>query len=81
VTGATGFVGQVAARTFDSLGHSVRAALRAPRTGLTCESVVVGEVGPETDWSRALESVSASLIDRNRRVDGSGTRRWSDGRP
>ena len=57
LTGATGFVGRVAARTLESRGHSVRAALRAPRTGLTFESVVVGEVGPETDWSRALEGV------------------------
>ena len=57
VTGATGFVGLVTARMLESRGHSVRAALRAPRTGLAFESVVVGDVGPETDWRRSLEDV------------------------
>ena len=57
LTGATGFVGAVVARTFQARGHSVRAALRAPRNGLDGESVVVGDVGPETDWRRSLEDV------------------------
>lgn len=57
LTGATGFVGRVAAQTFESRGHSVRAALRTSRTELTGESVVVGDIGPATDWRRSLEDV------------------------
>lgn len=59
ITGATGFVGTVAVRTFLAKGHSVRAALRAPREGLECESVVVGEIQPDTDWGRSLEGIDA----------------------
>lgn len=59
LTGATGLVGRVVAQTCESRGHSLRAALRAPRTRLTFESVAVGEVGPKTDWNRALEGVEA----------------------
>lgn len=59
ITGATGFVGTVAVRTFLAKGHSVRAALRAPQEGLECESVVVGEIQPDTDWGRSLEGIDA----------------------
>lgn len=59
VTGATGFVGRVAVRRLAAAGHSVRAALRGPRPDLPFESVVVGELGPDTAWSSALEGVDA----------------------
>ena len=57
LTGATGFVGSIAAQALESSGHSVRAALRTPREGLTFESLVVGDVGPDTDWRRSLVDV------------------------
>lgn len=57
VTGATGFVGAAAVRTLAAGGHSVRAALRGPRAGPACESVVVGELGQDTDWRHPLEGI------------------------
>ena len=57
VTGATGFVGVVVVRTLEASGHSVRAALRRKQAGLTCESVIVGDIGPKTDWGYWLERI------------------------
>lgn len=59
LTGATGFIGRVVARTLVRRGHALRAALRRPVDALAFESVVVGEVGPDTSWSRALEGMDA----------------------
>jgi nucleoside-diphosphate-sugar epimerase len=59
ITGATGFVGATAVKTLLAKGHALRAALRAPHEGLPCESVVVGEIQPDTDWGCSLEGVDA----------------------
>ena len=59
VTGGTGFVGGPVLRALSSAGHAVRLALRADRPGLPGDAVVVGDIGPSTDWRRALEGMEA----------------------
>jgi len=61
VTGATGFVGRVAVRTLAAAGHAVRMAVRTERPATGFESVVVGELGPDTEWSRALDGIDGVL--------------------
>lgn len=62
VTGATGFVGRRVVEALLAQGHSLRRALRRP-AGSTpqgaCEDIVVGELGPGTDWTVALAGVDA----------------------
>ena len=54
VTGATGFVGRVAIRTLVAAGHDLRLAVRTPLPQPGLDQVVVGDIGPHTDWSRAV---------------------------
>ncbi|NQV99376.1 MAG: SDR family oxidoreductase [Rhodospirillales bacterium] len=57
VTGASGFVGQHLCRALTKRGHRVTAAVRAsatPETAAVAQRVVVGDIGPDTDWSAAL---------------------------
>ncbi len=60
VTGANGFVGRALGRELLRRGRRVRAAIRGD-AGLPdgCEVRVVGDLGPDTDWSAALEGVDA----------------------
>ncbi len=57
VTGATGFVGRALCAQLDAAGHAVIPAVRRG-TGLPDE-VVVGDIGPSTDWHMALEGCDA----------------------
>jgi nucleoside-diphosphate-sugar epimerase len=59
VTGATGLVGQSLCELLARQGFAVRAALRTARGLPACiaEGVVVGEIGPDTNWRAALEDV------------------------
>ncbi|WP_375313662.1 NAD-dependent epimerase/dehydratase family protein [Bradyrhizobium sp. A5] len=57
VTGASGFVGRHVAPALALAGWSVRRAVRSPE-GLDDE-VVIESIGPETDWSAALQGVDA----------------------
>ena len=59
VTGGSGFVGRHLVPALEAAGHTVRLALRAPSSEFRSVSVAIGEIGPETDWSRALEGVDA----------------------
>jgi len=59
VTGGTGFVGRVAVPALQAAGHCVRLALRTSGSGAPVESVAVGDLGPATDWGRALEGIDA----------------------
>lgn len=91
VTGAGGFIGEHLVGELLASGARVRGAMRRPaplpRPGV--EYVMVGDLGPETDWSQALEGIelvvhaaarvhSAGASDReeaeHRRVNMLGTR-------
>lgn len=69
VTGATGFVGRPTCESLLAAGHEVRAAVRQrpnPALPEQVQVVNVGNVGPETDWSRALAQVDAVVHLANR---------------
>jgi nucleoside-diphosphate-sugar epimerase len=59
VTGATGFVGRQLCELLSERGYRVRAALRTDRSFpiVVAESVVVGDIGANTDWAAALDGV------------------------
>lgn len=61
VTGATGFIGRALIPRLLAGGYAVTAASRAATTGLpgAARSVVVGELGPDTDWTEALAGAGA----------------------
>lgn len=61
VTGANGFIGQHLCRDLLGAGWKVKGAVRGPDTvrdlpvGVT--RVAIGDLGPETNWTQALEDV------------------------
>jgi UDP-glucose 4-epimerase len=57
VTGASGFVGRHVAPALAREGWSVRRAVRNPK-GMDDE-VLIESIGPDTDWTAALEGVDA----------------------
>ena len=60
VTGANGFVGQPLCALLQANGFKVRAAVRAGKSAPPgTESVVIGDIGPETDWTQAVQGVDA----------------------
>lgn len=65
VTGANGFMGQELVRELRTRGREVLGAVRGggvDRLGVGAEgSLVVGELGPETDWADALKDISTVI--------------------
>jgi len=61
VTGANGFVGRVLCERLRSAGHEVRTAIRDASRATPGESVVVGDIGPDTVWEPALRNVEAVI--------------------
>ncbi len=60
VTGGGGFIGRALIPCLIKAGHDVIASSRAPSTVLPGASVrQVGELGPDTDWSAALDGIDA----------------------
>ena len=59
LTGATGFIGKSMAKRLFSDGYNIVSALRVHPTAqlLSGEVIVVGDIGSNTDWSRALSGV------------------------
>jgi UDP-N-acetyl-alpha-D-quinovosamine dehydrogenase len=59
VTGANGFVGRAACATFENAGVMVRAAVRDTRKSpaFSSETVAVGHIGPDTEWTPALDGI------------------------
>jgi len=87
ITGATGFVGQGLVAHLTGEGRPLRRAVRA---GDGDGSVAVGDIGPDTDWARALEGVDTIVhlagrahvtarerdaLAQFRKVNAAGTRR------
>ena len=58
LTGATGFVGRELPTYFGARGAAVRSTVRRPGRG---GDVVVGDIGPDTDWSAALTGVDVVI--------------------
>lgn len=60
VTGASGFVGRRLTDALRASGRDVRAAYRSPRPATPgVHSVQVGGLGPDTDWTEALQGVDS----------------------
>ncbi len=58
VTGATGFVGRAFVSSARGAGYRVTRALREKgQEAVGTEDVVIGSIGPGTEWGRALEEV------------------------
>jgi nucleoside-diphosphate-sugar epimerase len=90
ITGATGFVGQGLVGHLKAEGRPLRLAVR---TGDEDSGVVVGDIGPNTDWGRALEGVDIVVhlagrahvtarerdaLAQFREVNAAGTRRLAE---
>jgi nucleoside-diphosphate-sugar epimerase len=62
VTGAAGFIGRALCPTFAARGHRVIAALRhagSPPEG--AEPMILGNIGPATNWSAALKGIDTVI--------------------
>jgi UDP-glucose 4-epimerase len=57
VTGASGFVGRHIVRALKRNGWVVRQAVRRPAAA--SDEVMIGSIGPQTDWRAALEGIGA----------------------
>jgi len=55
ISGATGFVGQALVAALRAQQRPVRRALRQAIAGDEPDDVVVGDIGPDTDWLSALQ--------------------------
>jgi uncharacterized protein YbjT (DUF2867 family) len=59
ITGANGFVGSSLIPILKSHGHQIRASVRRPGIVSVPDTVVTGDVGPDTDWTQALRGIDA----------------------
>jgi nucleoside-diphosphate-sugar epimerase len=90
ITGANGFVGQGLVAHLRAQGQAIRLALRRPGSG---DDVAIGDIGPDTDWSRALDGVDTVIhlagrahvmarerdaLAQFRKVNAAGTRRLAE---
>ncbi|MGV3628348.1 MAG: UDP-glucose 4-epimerase family protein [Betaproteobacteria bacterium] len=57
VTGATGFVGEALVTALGTQQRQVRRALHASTPGNTAADIIVGDIGPDTDWRPALQGI------------------------
>ena len=59
VTGAGGFIGRATVAALQAAGLAARRAVR--RDDGFADTVAVGDIGPDTDWSRALDGCTAVI--------------------
>ena len=62
VTGAGGFVGSALCARLAERGYRVRAATRSALQGSlpsSVQGIVIGDIGPQTDWTSAVEGADA----------------------
>ena len=61
ITGANGFIGQTLCKSLMADGYQVRGAFRGAAQMMalpsSVEGALVGDIGPDTDWSKALNGV------------------------
>src|SRR5437588_8912485 len=63
VTGAAGFIGHALCRGLAERGHRPIAGLRRPEPPPgTAEGVLLGDITPDRDWSRALRGVGIDIV-------------------
>jgi nucleoside-diphosphate-sugar epimerase len=91
VTGAGGFAGRALCRHLARMGHEPVAAVRGNTADVPPDSVLVPDIGPDTDWRAALHGIdtvvhlaarvhvdaesAADPLAEYRRVNVAGTRR------
>jgi len=63
VTGAAGFIGRALCRGLAERGHRPVAGLRHPAPpSSTAEGLLLGDITPDRDWSRALRGVGIGIV-------------------
>src|SRR6059058_1579401 len=63
VTGAAGFIGRALCGGLFERGHRPIAGLRRPEPPpSTAEGVLLGDITPDRDWSRALRGVGIDIV-------------------
>jgi nucleoside-diphosphate-sugar epimerase len=63
VTGAAGFIGRALCRGLAERGHRPVAGLRRPTPpSSTTEGLLLGDITPNRDWSRALRGVGIDIV-------------------
>ena len=63
VTGAAGFIGGALCRGLGERGHRPIAGLRSPAPPpSTAEGLLLGDITPDRDWSRALRGVGIDIV-------------------
>ena len=63
VTGAAGFIGGAVCRGLAERGHRPVAGLRRPAPpSSTAEGLLLGDITPDRDWSRALRGVGIEIV-------------------
>ena len=63
VTGAAGFIGAALCRGLTARGHQPVAGLRRPAApSAAAEGVVLGDIAPGRDWSRALRGTRIEIV-------------------
>lgn len=60
LTGATGFVGRALHPLLRQAGYAVRVAVRRSLDGVD-DQVVVGDIGPDTDWTAAVSGIDVVI--------------------
>ncbi len=94
VTGGDGFVGRALCPALAAAGRRVRISSRRPAPAAGIEVCRVADIGPDTDWSAALEGIDAVVylaarvhvmderhgdpLAEYRRVNAEGTRRLAE---